>query len=272
MNGQMFSCRLAIAALILLSTIVIPVAVMADDGSDNRILTSVRDTMDQSLEQIDANLTEIAGVFGTADMSKTTADAIVRPYQKNQDGIGGVILVNGETRFTVLNPQYLDNSSFDASLLDDMTVNYTLTNLRPAMSQARETINGTRVVMISRPALVGDRIGAAITLIIPEEFCRALLKPYINGTTVQGVVMQPDGTILYAILPDELKNTPPENFLTEYPTFRDVKNAMMTSAEGKMGYELWRIENSAEPVAREASWSTVNIHGNEWRVMIAEPV
>jgi len=85
------------------------------------------------------------------------------------------------------------------------------------------------------------------------------------------MVMQPDGTILYTSHPMELTKIPPENFLTEFPTFRDVKTAMMDKKEGHIVYELWRADRT-EPSSREAYWNTINLHGNEWRVLIANPL
>lgn len=139
------------------------------------------------------------------------------------------------------------------------------------MSDATLIGDASQVVMITIPTVVDDNIGVAIAFVLPWAFCDVIVSQELNGTDTIGVVMQPDGTILYASAPMELNKIPPDNFMTEFPTFRDVKNSMKTEKEGHVSYELWRPDPT-EPQGRNAYWSTIDMHGSEWRVMIADAI
>lgn len=255
---------------ILSSLLVLPAGAdpITPSGTDllDRVVTSLSD----SLDEVDSNLTGIAGAFGATSMSNASGPAIVAPYRMNIPGLAGVVLIAGDKNIAVLNesvlPQPLDNK-----VLKDTSISDSMKYIKPKMSNATLIPIAGQVVMITRPTVVDDIIGAAVTILLPGTFCEAIISPEINGTDAISVVMQPDGTILYSSAPAEMAKIPPDNFMTEFPTFRDVKNAMKTEKEGHISYELWRADPT-EPHGRNGYWSTINLHGTEWRVLIAEAI
>ncbi len=269
MNYRVLLIRSLFITLIAIQVIIGNGYATETSGTGEYLLSSISTSLDHSLEQIDQNLTGIAGAFGISDMGNISASDIISPYQMNQEGLEGFILFDGDTIYPLLNSSSI-KTPFDPSLLQDSAINNSIRYIKPKLSQEKEMFDSKRVVMISRPAVVNDRIGAAIALLIPWSFCDALIQPRINGTHSLCVIMQLDGTILYSSDTDELTKIPPENFLTEFPTFRDVKTAMISQKGGSLRYELWRADRS-EPKSRTAYWDTINLHGTEWRVMVAEP-
>ncbi|MFH0968234.1 MAG: hypothetical protein V1862_11185 [Methanobacteriota archaeon] len=262
--------RLIFVGLITIHMITGSIIADPASGSGELILSSVCDSLNHSLNQIDQNLAKIAGVFRTSDMRNTSASDIIGPYQIDQEGLGGIILFVGDTVYPSLNSSAM-KKPFDSSILQDMAINDSIRYIKPKMSQEIEITDSKPIIMISRPTVIDDIIGAAVAILIPWSFCDAIVQPRINGTNILCIVMQLDGIILYSSSSGELAKIPPENFLTEFPTFRDVKRAMIAEKDGHMNYELWRADRS-EPKARDAYWSTITLHGTEWRVMIAEPV
>ena len=270
MNGRSLSIRLIITVLIIILTSQNWVFAEMEEGSGEYLLSSVSSSLDRALGQIDKNLTEISGAFGTADMKNTSVDNIISPYQMNQNGIAGVILMAGNTIYPSLNLRQM-NTSFDTSLLQDPAVQDSIKYINPKMSQEKKIGYGNRMVMISRPAVVDDHIGAAVAILIPDLFCDAIIQPQINDSNTMCIVMQLDGTILYASHPEELTKIPPENFHAEFTTFRDVKTAMTEANEGHMKYGIWRADPT-DPKARDAYWNTIYLHGTGLRVLVAVPV
>lgn len=233
-------------------------------------LSSVSTALSHALDEVDANLTGTAGAFSAADMKKATANAIVAPFTVDRPGWEGVVLLIGDTVLTSLNESVIPQP-LNTAVLKDTAILDSIKRINPRMSQDRIIGNSVQVVMISRPAVVNDNIGAAVAFLSPGQFCNGVIQPLLNGTDTMGLVMQVDGTILYATSPEELTKIPPENMLTEVPTFRDVKTAMMTEKSGHMIYEYWHGDQN-DPKAREAYWETVNLHGTEWRVLVAPAI
>lgn len=254
-----------ISSLMVLPTGADPIA---PSGTD--LLARVTSSLSDSLDQVDSNLSGIAGAFGATSMNNASGKAIVSPYRMNIPGLAGIVLIAGDKNIAVLNESYL-KQPLPSIVLNETSVSDSVKYIKPRMSNAVFIPDVGQIVMITRPTVVDDLIGAAITLLLPASFCEAIISPEINGTDAISVVMQPDGTILYSSAPTEMIKIPPDNFLTEFPTFRDVKKAMMTEKEGHISYELWRAD-PAEPHGRNGYWSTINLHGTEWRVLIAEAI
>lgn len=231
------------------------------------LLTPVSTSLQKALTIIDQNLSVIASEFGETGVN-STPESLVNATQIDQSGWAGVILINGSKTYNTLNPSVI-TGTLNTSIAEDATIQDSLKYLKPKMSNIMDISDVDEGVVISRPTVVGENIGTAVALIIPWSLCEAVIRPVINGTDNLSVVMQGDGTILYTSHPTELTKVPPEMFMTEFATFKDVQKAMTTEKEGHMFYELWRAERG-DPLAREAFWTTIDLHGTEWRVMIAE--
>ena len=245
---------------------------LAEDSnvtSGSVLLTTVSNALLKSLDTIDQNLSAIATVFGEAD-ANSTLDSIVDEKQIDKPGWAGVILIAGDKTYTTLNPSVI-TGPLNTSITDDPAIRDSIKYIKPKMGAIRDISDVDQGVAISRPAVVGDLIGSAVALIIPWSLCESVIRPRINGTNTLSVVMQKDGTILYTSHPTELTKVPPDTFLTEFPTFRDVQTAMKKEKEGHIIYELWRAERT-DPHAREAYWNTIYLHGNEWRVLVASAI
>lgn len=233
-------------------------------------LSAVSTALSDALDEVDANLTLTAGAFSATDENKIDKNVIIDPYRINNTGWAGVVLQIGNTVVTDLN-QSVMNGPFNPELLKDLAVVNSVALIKPTMSAGLVIGDATRGILISRPAVVDDTVGAAVAVIIPDQFCKEILSPVLAEADTMSLVMQADGTILYATHPSELDHIPPEHILTEFPTFRDVKTAMLTQKSGHTIYEFWH-GSPDEPRAREAFWETISLHGTEWRVLIADAI
>ncbi|HWQ66079.1 MAG TPA: hypothetical protein VN372_04320 [Methanospirillum sp.] len=259
-----------IIALVLVSCIGVAAEAAVPLTPGQITLETFSTALTESLDLLDQSVNSVAGEFGVADMNITSAESIVTKNKINTPGYAGIVLVNQNRVLPSLNPTYF-TGPFDTGILNNAAVKDSVQYLKPRMSKEFEVAGSERMAMIIRPVPVGDGIGAAVLLVVPWAFIDGVTQPLINGTSIQCVVMQPDGTVLYASKPMELTKIPPETFSTEFSTFRDVKNAMMTQKEGTSVYELWRGDRT-DPKVREAYWNTITLHNNDWRVMVAEVI
>lgn len=239
------------------------------DPSGEEILTQVSSSIDMSLDQLDKNLTAIVRSFETLGPDASAED-IIGPFVVTQPGVIGTGLIAENKTLSLFNASYLQDPQ-DLTMLQDPSVSSAIQYIKPRMSLVKKLNNSEKIVLISRPALVNDIIGAAVMVLTPGEFIDPLVKPQLNDTNTLCAVMQLDGTILYTSHPMELSNIPPENFMTGFPTFRDVIGAMIDGESGDLIYELWRADRT-EPKARQAFWTTITQHGTDWRIMVAVPI
>lgn len=260
---------MGVVFLVVILLIATACAEETTEESEPDYLEPVSATIQTSLTTIDQNLSVMAQKFGDSG-GDHTPETVVSRDEINRPGFAGVILICAENSSAVINPSMI-TGTLNESLALDPAVQDSIRYLKPKMGVIRDISDVDEGVIISRPTLVGDVIGSAAALIIPWSLGEAEIRPILNGTDNLALIMQGDGTILYTSHPTELQKVPPENFMTEFPTFRDVKNAMITEKEGSITYELWRADRDS-PKARNAHWNTVNLHGTEWRILVASPV
>ena len=237
-------------------------------GTD--LLSNVSSSLSNSLDEVDRNLSETAGSFSAGSIKTASAETIVAPHRMKIPGWAGVVLVRDNTTLAALNGSYL-NQPVEPLITSNPSVQHAIEVLKPGMSNATSLADGDHMILITRPAVIDEKNGAAVVVLETTPFCNAVIRPIIQNSDTTCIVMQSDGTILYASDAEELDKIPPDNFVTEFPTFRDVKKAMMTGKEGHISYELWHADPT-EPKGREAYWNTIELHGTEWRVLIAEAI
>lgn len=233
-------------------------------------LSAVSTALSDALDEVDANLTLTAGAFSATKENNIDQNVIIDPYRVINPGWAGVVLLIEDIIVPELN-QSVMHGPFNPTILKDPAVVNAVTYIKPTMSSGMVVGDATQGVLISRPAVVDDTIGAAVAIIIPDQFCKEIISPILAEADTMCLVMQADGTILYATHPSELEHIPPEHILTEFPTFRDVKTEMQTQKSGHTIYEFWH-SSPDEPRAREAFWETISLHGTEWRVLIADAI
>jgi len=80
------------------------------------------------------------------------------------------------------------------------------------------------------------------------------------------VLMDHNGDVLWCSDYREFHSVPPDNVLTEVPTFRDVQELVRYSWTGRTIYEVW---NSHE-LFRTGAWSAFQMYNEVFRVFVAQ--
>ncbi|PWR74691.1 hypothetical protein [Methanospirillum lacunae] len=256
---------------ILLFCGLFPGSALADQvnlsGTD--LLSKVSSSLSNALDEVDSNISDTAGVFSGETLKTASAEKIVARNKMNIPGCAGIVLVAGNTTLNTLNESYINPQQIETIKSDPSVLN-AIAILKPRTGNANPRA-GDNMILVTRPAVVDEQNGAAIAVLLSAPFCKAVFDPQVKDTDAIAMVMQPDGTILYISDSSEMDKIPPDNYVTEYPSFRDVKNAMIKEKEGHISYELWRPDPT-EPKGREAYWDTIYQNGAEWRVLVAQAI
>lgn len=236
-------------------------------GTD--LLGKVSSSLSHTLDEVDSNISDTAGEFSGETLKTASAEKIASKNRMDIPGWSGVVLVAGNTTLTALNeslinPHLIEMIKSDPSVLNAISI------LKPRTGNVNPS-TGDNMILVTRPAVVDEQNGAAIAVLLSAPFCRGVIDPQLNSTDAIAMVIQPDGKILYISDSSEMEKIPPDNYVTEYPSFRDVKNTMMKEKEGHISYELWRPDPT-EPKGREAYWETIYQNGAEWRILIAHAI
>lgn len=141
---------------------------------------------------------------------------------------------------------------------------------KPVMSNVIKTVEGIDAVDLERPVFSsdGELAGSVSMLFKPETMLAAIISPVIQGMPVDVWLMQKDGRILYD--PDEaevglmLFDDP---LYKPYPQLLALGNLMAREKSGSGSYEFLG-PGLKKPVMKDAHWTTVGLHGTEWRLVV----
>jgi len=141
---------------------------------------------------------------------------------------------------------------------------------KPVLSNVIKTVEGIDAVDLEHPVLFprGELAGSVSMLIRPESLFSYVLTPVLQGMPVEAFLMQTDGRILYDEDKEEVGR-----MLFEDPIYKPFPQLLavgtMASREktGAGGYEF-RQEGSEKLVKKDVHWTTVGLHGTEWRFVV----
>ncbi|ABD41165.1 hypothetical protein Mhun_1430 [Methanospirillum hungatei JF-1] len=124
------------------------------------------------------------------------------------------------------------------------------------------TSSGRDVIWLVR---TGQGIEHLMIHLNDENFGEVAAKRAGLNPDVFAVLMDSDGNVLWCSDYDELNSVPPDNVLTEFPTFRDVKDLVRYTWTGRTVYDVW----NSKGIVRTGVWSAVQVYDQVYRVFVA---
>jgi len=144
----------------------------------------------------------------------------------------------------------------------------------PVFSEVFGTVEGNDAVAMIYPvfSLAGNFTGAVSATFKPGAFLGGIIAQKINGTPYSVWLMQRDGRILYDPDPSEIGRMLFEDPLyKDYPSLLELGRTMAKERAGMGSYYFLR-EGLQGNATKVTYWTTVGLHGNEWRLAVVRAV
>jgi hypothetical protein len=233
------------------------------------VLPELEKEITAELNKIDRDLARIAGRlsekdFKTAETRKMLGD-LCHSYPYAVD----CTVVDGNGRMALVEPG--EYSKFEGS---DISAQEQIIRLReskkPVMSNVIRTVEGIDAVDLEQPVFTsrGELTGSVSVLFKPEAMLAAIISPVVQGMPVDAWLMQKDGRILYDPDREEvglmLFDDP---MYKPYPQLLALGELIAGEKSGAGSYEFLGPELK-KPVVKDAHWTTVGLHGTEWRLVV----
>lgn len=140
----------------------------------------------------------------------------------------------------------------------------------PVMSEMLRVVEGFFAVDLEWPvrSKKGDLIGSVSMIVKPEPFLEKIIRPALTRENYNVWVMQKDGQILYSRYKEAIGSYPTTD--DSYIGNRSLLGALRETLENKSGIKRYRkrgIGRAASDV-KALTWTTVGLHGTEWRVIL----
>ena len=247
----------------------------AESGIPPALIDAQRETQ-KTLESLNASL-EVAARDLAKEGSLNSPQVHSILGKLCADNLHGYVVdcctVDAEGRIVAIEPEiYKAHESADISK-QEQVVRLHQTR-QPVLSLNMPMVEGFDAVDLEWPIIGGsvDLKGSVSLLIRPEVLIEATIRPMIEGLPVDIWVMEKNGRILYDIDKDAIgRDLFTDPVFKPYAQLLAVGKRIADEPTGSGFYEFSK-EGSADIVRKHAHWTTVGLHGTDWRIVMVQAI
>lgn len=225
-------------------------------------VTAELDKMDQEIQTLAAKFSEKD--FTTPEKRKMLGD-LCRAYPYAVD----CAIVDRNGKMVIVEPgEYAKFEGTDISAQEQLI--RLRESMKPVLSNVIKAVEGFDAVDLEHPVFSseGEFEGSVSMLIRPESLLSFVITPLLRGMPVESFVMQTDGRVLYDQDKEEIGRMIFEDpIYKRFPQLIAVCTMACREKDGAGSYDF-RQGGSEKMVKKDAHWTTVGLHGTEWRLVV----
>ncbi len=233
------------------------------------LLDVVTDETVQALITIDQVTSDTAIGLGQTGISGPDADALLEQALASNPEVLTVITIDMDGKVLSAEPENA-KMLVGQDIGDQDVVRRALKTRQPLMSELIPLVQGGYAVVIEYPIFASDGrfTGVVSTAFSPYELVAPIAENATAGTPYSFMVAQPGGRVLYDPDPQEVgKETFNETLYAEFPGILEFARQYGMNSSGYATYSFYST-GFGKVVNKEAFWTTVGLHGTEWRIIV----
>ena len=233
------------------------------------LLNNLTDETVQALIGIDNATSNAAMALGKTGISGPDANAVLGEAVASNPAVLTAITIDPDG--TVLSAEPADAKVLLGQDTGNQgVVRQALETRQPLMSELFPLVQGGTAVVIEYPVFGSDGrfMGVVSTAFSPYDLVAPIAENATAGTAYSFMIAQPDGRVLYDPDPREVgKKTFNETLYAESP---GTPGFARQYAGNSSGYATCSFDDTGvgNEVNKEAFWTTVGLHGTEWRIIV----
>lgn len=263
---------IAIACLlagVVIGMVVIPVPDADPDDDAAMILLRLQSEISASLETLDTKLTSAAYDLGSTGLDNKAARDILLEISSIHPAVIDSTTVSPEGIILAAEP-FLHHDVEGVDVSDQKATQQILTTRRPIMSGIIPVAEGGDASFISAPVFSrggiaseppGRFLGFTSIVFQPHLLIGEATEPVVSGKPYSITVVDTDGRVLYDTDPEQIGLPLDDPVYTAYPVLVEFVTRVTKERQGQGSY-IFRDQT------KEAVWTTVSLHGTEWRVAV----
>lgn len=237
------------------------------------VLATVTAGIQESLNDIDSRVLGAATALGKTGISGPATGPILEKTALSHPAIQDIITYDTGGVVRAAEPGSV-RDLVGRNLTGQEIVRKALQEQRPLMSDLFSLTEGGAGAVITRPvhAQDGTFIGVVSLAFSPPALIAPIAANATSGTPFSVMVTEKGGRILYDADPAQVgKETFNETMFAGFPEILDIARNLPGNRTGHATYSF-SGSGSQNPVRKETSWSTVSLHGTEWRVFVIREI
>ncbi len=224
-------------------------------------------SVQQELERIDQDLAVAAGELARTGLDGEEARRILNELAAKYPYVIDACTVDNNGTIIAVEPAaYHDFEGYDISQQEQVR---RLQETRlPVLSLAFTSVEGVVAVDLEQPVFYQQKelIGSVSLLVKPEPLFAKFAAS--NLQQPETMIMQQDGYILYDTKNSQIGfNSFTDDLYQDYPELLSLARKVATDKAG-LGNYTFLDESLQKQAAKRSAWTTVGLHGTEWRLIV----
>ncbi len=233
------------------------------------VLSELEKEITGELNKVDEDLARIAGRISKKKLKTTETRKLLRDLCRSYPYAVDCAAVDRNGSMVLVEPE--EYTGFEGSDIGSQEQIIRLhKSKKPVLSNVIMTVEGIEAVDLEYPVFssLGELAGSVSMLFRPEVLLSYVITPVLKGLPAESFVMQKDGRILYDSDKEEVSR-----MLFDDPLYKPFTQLLalgrLISREkkGAGSYEYMQ-EGSEKVVKKDAYWTTIGLHGTEWRLVV----
>jgi hypothetical protein len=242
-------------------------------GQPAAVLPPVLSELDREitaeLTRMDQNLAEVARRFSEKGLPMAEKRKVLSDLCRSSTYAVDCSFVDRSGRMVLVEPgEYAKFEGSDISA-QEQVVRLHKTH-KPVMSNAFRAVEGFEAVDLEYPVLAHDgKLQGSVSMLIRHDLLlSSILDPVLRPIPLEAFMMQPDGRILYDEDEEEVGRMLFSDPLYQpHPQLLALGFLISREKTGAGSYDF-RQKGSKKVVNKDAHWTTVGLHGTEWRLVL----
>ncbi|MGE5174430.1 MAG: cache domain-containing protein [Betaproteobacteria bacterium] len=233
------------------------------------ILTDLGKEITAELDRMDRDLAGVARRFSERKLTRGEKKKMLGELCGSYSYAVDCALVDRSGRMKIVAPR--EYAKFEGSDISSQEQVVRLQKTKkPVLSNSFRAVEGFEAVDLEHPVLssAGELEGSVSILIKPDALFSSIITPVLLGMPVEAWTMQKDGRILFEEDKEEVGRMLFEDPLYKsFPQLLALGSLISREKTGAGSYGFMQ-RGSEKVVKKDAHWTTVGLHGTEWRVVV----
>ncbi|WP_028572127.1 ABC transporter substrate-binding protein [Desulfonatronum lacustre] len=233
------------------------------------LLEKTSQQLEDIFQEMDQDIALAARKLSKTGLAGEPAASILQElYAKNPHAYNCVTVDAEGIIVNVAPDRYLDVIGEDISQQEQIVRLHS--TRQPVLSQAVKMVEGFVGIDLEHPVfnLENEFIGS-VSILAKPDFFGSIISQKVSNFPVEMFVIQKDGVMVYDINEQEIgKNVFLDPLYQTYPSLLAVARRIAAEPDGRGRYRFLD-KNMQEEVVKNIVWTTVGLHGTEYRLALA---
>jgi polar amino acid transport system substrate-binding protein len=246
------------------------------------MLLQIQADVQGNLNDLDLDVANAAQNLSTTGLEGTAALRVLRKLLETDSNLAEAVTFSKEGKIIIAECRGCEGGE-GADISGQEHIAHVLKTKTPTFSKQFLLVEGYNGTALAYPVFSpqGEFLGGISTIIEPDKLLNAVVAPQLhfdidnrsNITDYSFWLMHLDGLIAYDRDASQIGKYLFEDPLYKpYPSLLALGKKMITARSGHGYYSFQVTEGNKRIVTKESYWTTAELHGREWRLVVTKMI